>query len=1316
MEKILKSYIKKLSNISSNNRSLCLLKLHKEQFLDIHKLNFLNKQPSFSVIENLISGKSKIFLCDELDSRDFNVNDISKQLKKIQRRDKFIFEETGAKDVYIGWPFVKGKFADGSLVRCPLLFFPVTLELEQGKWHLIQKKDLSVSMNKSFLYAYSHFNKISISDEWIESSFEDFDKDILNFRTQLYEFLKESAVVINFNQDLFTNVLLDFKEYKSEEYSNLNENGELKLFSEAVLGIFPQASSGIIPDYEELIQRAEFEDFEGFCNSKIIRDENKSIKEETNYFAFQTNGSQEQVLESVKEGKSMVVQGPPGTGKSQLICNLISDFTARGKKVLLVCQKKAALDVVYNRLKSINIHPFIGLVHDYKNDRSVIFEQLSNQIDNIETYQKQNNGLDTVYLERNFIQASRQIKQSAGELDEFKNALYSTQDFGISAKELYLTSNPKGIQVSMKEFALRFNHDTALNFESKIQNFMPYALLFLKEGYTWKERVSFSEFYIRDRTNIAETVLAIPAYFIQLKESSKRKLKVNDDVFDVLFFKNNKKLAEKIENSIKAEEDFFILLELLKEKTNKEWISDKKKKVLACFSKIMPEYSLSINELEFCEGLIKKYTDSRKNIFTTLVWNNFSKDKKRLKEILDKNNLALSIEGVSALSKRIVGRKKFEKEKKSLKTLSWTHDFPDKPLLVEIENWFLKTNQLLEFKEQIVENEGVMKIIENADNEFEIFRDNFQLIGYLADDIQRHISQWHRYLSITMIERLLVGENSSESLIKDLERDFDKLVEFDKLQKQFLSFEIQILESILNHKTSETVSEKVELFRNSIRLEWLSFLEEKYPSLLIVSNLRLETLERELQISIENKKKLSCSILELKLREQTYRNIEYNRLQNRLTYRDLYHQVTKKKKLWPLRKIFQTFEEEIFQLIPCWLVSPESASALFPLNESFDLVIFDEASQCYSEYGLSAMYRAKQVVVAGDSKQLRPNNLYQVRWDNDDDEASVDLEMESLLDLSSKYFPSMMLTGHYRSKRLDLIDFSNRHFYKQSLSFVPYFENINNAEPSIQYKLVTGTWNQQTNATEAEALVKLALEEICRDKNQSIGVITFNYKQAQLILDILEQRSTEQQINIPDTLFVKNIENVQGDEKDIILFSLGYAPDSNGRFNMQFGSLNQEGGENRLNVAITRAKEKIILVASILPHQLLVEDALNEGPKLLKKYLQYAWDVSKGQYKPTPTSKIVHGKEWYLSKKLLELQPDKQLKYVEELPFADITVKKALKYYSLIRTDDHLYFETRNSKEGHAYIPLELKEKGWSDKIIFSRNYWLHQENATELL
>jgi superfamily I DNA and/or RNA helicase len=423
--------------------------------------------------------------------------------------------------------------------------------------------------------------------------------------------------------------------------------------------------------------------------------------------------------------------------------------------------------------------------------------------------------------------------------------------------------------------------------------------------------------------------------------------------------------------------------------------------------------------------------------------------------------------------------------------------------------------------------------------------------------------------------------------------------------------------------------------------------------------------------------------------------------------------VTKKKKIWPLRKVIGDFSDEIFQLLPCWLASPESVSAIFPLTELFDLVIFDEASQCFAERGIPSIYRSKQVLVAGDDMQLKPSELYQVRWEENGEHP--DLEIESLLDLVKRYMPTVHLQGHYRSKSLELIDFSNRHFYANRLQVLPDRKVISNGMPAIEYIKVEGLWENNVNEVEAREVVSKVIEIIRSTPDSEIGVVTFNAPQQMLIMDLLEEEYARIGRAIPHTIFVKNIENVQGDERDVIIFSTGYAPDKKGKMNMQFGSFSLIGGENRLNVAVTRARERIIIVSSIYPEQLRVDDVKNEGPRLLKKYLEFARTVHQREFHPQPTSVPRKLFSDYLNEKLKQWAAAKFVTHqvhINTLPFSDIHLTKDGKYLGVILTDDSRYMSSGNIKDSHAYTYALLQNKNWEFHTVFSRNYWFERERT----
>ena len=551
-----------------------------------------------------------------------------------------------------------------------------------------------------------------------------------------------------------------------------------------------------------------------------------------------------------------------------------------------------------------------------------------------------------------------------------------------------------------------------------------------------------------------------------------------------------------------------------------------------------------------------------------------------------------------------------------------------------------------------------------------------------------------------------------------IEQNLDDLYNLDRLLVTLSTTDRLYLERIEKsiHKASPELWSSI--VQQSVFKYWIAHLELVYPILRSMNTLSWEQYIQDWKIHSVKRRELSLEMILGRLREQTYRKVEFNRLQNRVTYRDLQHQVTKKKRIWPVRKLMQEYSEEVFSLIPCWMMSPEQVSCVFPMEQLFDLVIIDEASQCYTEHSLPAIYRSKQVVIAGDSQQLPPNDLYRVRWE-DEDESEADIEIDSLLDLGERYLSGVLLKGHYRSRYPELISFSNQRFYNNQLNYIPAKEDIRSDEKPVLYKKVNGFWSNHQNSIEAEEVVKIIIDKIQAGKS-SIGVVCFNYQQTQCIQDLLEEEAINKKIALPESIFIKNIENVQGDERDIIIFSVGYSPDKNGRFVMQFGSLNMQGGEKRMNVAVTRARQQIIVVSSILPQELKTEGLKHEGPHVLKEYLQYAWDCQQYDRNAFFARQAKNAAALSTASKIMDIcKNNKELNIQSLYPFASLTVSAVdSNKITLIDTDDLNYRQTEYAKYWHFNKPLILAQKGWDYKQLFSRVTYVKtkEEIVTELM
>ena len=1321
---ILSTYLRRLTNLSGNNRSLLLLRLQAEQLIDMQELGHLNGEPSFAMINALIAGKDKR-ICQVLDSRLESNNLSSKKLKKLQRIDRFIFDESGSNDLHVGWPFVRGKLMDGTLIRCPLLYFPVSLIEENQHWILRPRKDAGITLNKSFLLAFAFYNQVKLDEDLMDTNFEEFDADSTVFRTQLYQLLKDK-IEINFNAENFQDELIPFTEFKKQSFDEAHRAGELKLYPEAVLGIFPQAGSQLVPDYLFMMANNAMADLEDFFLRKTMGEiesvkpygnANGSISEENMYTPFVLDAYQENAIKAIKNGKSIVVQGPPGTGKSQLICNLLADAIASGKKALLVCQKRAALDVVYKRLDQTGLSDFLGLVHDFRNDRKEIFSKIATQVEAIENFKAQNRSIDVIQTERKFFQLCRRIDQIAEELEEFKFALFDDRECGMSVKELYLTSDLNKPSINIKQEYQYFSFRDVNGFVRRLKAYSKYASFMEERDYVWRDRKSFSGLKVSDQREIQKTIMEIPVYQTAISKQVDKVLGVGLNLEDSLslFLKEDDILG--MISVLKDDETYLYFQAMSIEKDEDislEWLANVERVTLSCFEQTPPEITLATDELGHFLDVLQQCMDARRSVVPKIKWELFRRIEKFLvKRTLKANGQTYNRQGLLELERRIDSRLNLEHQLTALKEKYWLLDVPNDYDSDALRHWF--GNQKLAMRAKLVystlrEITGAISVENLTRNEF------IHLLRQLLDvvkDVPEKRSTWLQHLTPFQVRQIILNPAKEDEYIKLLQRDFDSLGEYDRLKEELKFFEIETIVRLHDQLNGWSINEMEELFQNSLRLAWIDHIETKYPILRAVSSMKMEDLQQQLGQCVEEKQELSKQILLVRARERVYESLEYNRLNNLVTYRDLLHQVTKKKKIWPIRKLIGTYHYELFQLIPCWMASPESVSAVFPMVELFDIVIFDEASQCFAERGLPSVFRGKQIVVAGDDKQLRPSELYQVRWD--DASENPDLEVDSLLELSGRYLSTVHLQGHYRSQSLELIDFSNTHFYEGRLQLLPDRDVLNKREPAIEYHTVKGIWENQTNEEEARAVVGKVMLILKEQNEKEIGVVTFNSPQQMLILDLLEDEASRSGIPIPKSLFVKNIENVQGDEKDIIIFSIGYAPDKKGKMVMQFGSLNAAGGENRLNVAITRAREKIILVTSIVPEQLNVTDIKNEGPKLLRKYLEFARHVDHRQFRPRSSYSIHQPVEWYLSSRLKQWSKERMQDFIfntDGLPYTDISVLQADQHLGVILTDDVRYFSGVSAKDMHAYTPALLARKKWKYHMVFSRNLWKDRERV----
>ena len=441
----------------------------------------------------------------------------------------------------------------------------------------------------------------------------------------------------------------------------------------------------------------------------------------------------------------------------------------------------------------------------------------------------------------------------------------------------------------------------------------------------------------------------------------------------------------------------------------------------------------------------------------------------------------------------------------------------------------------------------------------------------------------------------------------------------------------------------------------------------------------------------------------------------------------LKRELAKQRRIMPIRKLFREIPNLLLTLKPCLMMSPLSVS-LFLESDSyqFDTVIFDEASQVCTENAIGAISRGRQVIITGDSRQLPPTNFFAASTSDADTDYDREEEeddsgaFESILDEAS-LLPERTLLWHYRSRHEHLIAFSNAKIYHNNLITFP--SNVDRVKDNgVEYIYVKDGFydrgGRRGNVIEAKRVAELVFEHFRTHPNRSLGVIAFGEVQQQAIEAALrEMRMKDQQFepffkeDREEPFFVKNLENVQGDERDTILFSIGYAKDAQGVFRMNFGPLSKMGGERRLNVAVTRAKYNIKLVGSILPADIDTDRISSEGPKLLRAYIDFAMHGMEALQKEITESDVTEHDSPF-EKAVYDYLERKGYRLATQVGCSGYRIDMAVKHPTLsgryvlgIECDGAAYHSGRTARERDRLRQDVLEQMGWTIYRIWSTDW-----------
>lgn len=926
------------------------------------------------------------------------------------------------------------------------------------------------------------------------------------------------------------------------------------------------------------------------------------VQEDHVLLPLPADASQLYAIQTACNGESFVLHGPPGTGKSQTITSLIANALANGKRVLFVAEKMAALEVVQKRLESIGIGPFCLELHSNKSKKKDVLEQL----------RQASEVTKTATAEQYAVKADR-IAAMRGELDAYARQLHEKRKCGCDLYTLIDAYEAYKSAADMEPFDRAYTQ--ALHGED------------IEKQRLAVERLVAAGREIGHPHNHPLARVGCVGYTQNLRSS----LPVTVSSYE--------KQLQAIRASVHP------LLDALGEKQPSSCEDVRRlsriAENMACWWDMPPAWAQAeIPQLYFEEVSQMAQHYQNANALAQQLLQTFQPD------FLDQNGQQLFADFVQTSAKwflpKLLGMNKLAGQ---------VNVFAKMP----VDKHSLQAH-ITALRDYQRESQAAAALLEKYGKDLGAFYSgkttDWEKISQLASTAQRSAQEMYDLCGTYDVMRRHCGKQELRDSIEGLRSGFSAFTEaknaFDNLlciaprsEENWLDGQAALCREIRDHAEKlkewtayagaakeakdlglsnvvcsyESGTAHEELFRSYAK----ALLQGLIADAIDASGTLNQFSGAVFHKKIEQYKRMDQEWMELSRQEI------YCRLAGKVPNftREAAHSselgilqrcIKSGGRGTSIRKLFDQIPNLLPRLCPCMLMSPISAAQyLDPKREPFDIVVFDEASQLPTCKAVGVLARGENAVIVGDPKQMPPTAFFAT---NTVDEDNLDIEdLESILDdCLALNMPQSHLLWHYRSRHESLIAFSNSQFYENKLYTFP---SVNDRESKVRLIHVDGVFargKSRTNQAEAQAVVA-ELKRRCQDpalSKQSIGVVTFNISQQNLIDDLLNEACAQDQelekwaFSSEESVFIKNLENVQGDERDVILFSVGYGPDESGKVSMNFGPLNRDGGWRRLNVAVSRARCEMVVFATLRPDQIDLNRTKAEGVAALRGFLEYA--------------------------------------------------------------------------------------------------------------
>ena len=934
------------------------------------------------------------------------------------------------------------------------------------------------------------------------------------------------------------------------------------------------------------------------------------------------DSTQMAAIVSALAGRCFVLQGPPGTGKSQTIANLIAATLAEGRTVLFVSEKMAALDVVKRRLEQAGLGDFCLELHSHKAQKRKVVESFGKSLERTERAASPPWG-----------QRSDELARVRHALNAYVTALHAARPLGktfysATARLLALAGAPRfGVAfrgvIATTEEQLRALLDAADGYARAAPEVDPIATHPYRDAGLVEWSAQGEAALGRDLDAATAAVDAVEDAGRRLAAALGLPIATSVTGLDELAALGAAAASGPLPSSLLDDATANDL-----RRRYVEW-SEQSRADAAQRLALATRWHDSLYEVDVAgfEALFRRWAGA----FFVLMWLFLWSARSRLKAIATSGlpNNKLIATDLALARNSLEARKRLAEEHGKLVAAfggfwSGTDDDDPTPLVARAASLRLALRRYTASSRAPVEQ--VVALAEPAlspERRDSVLR---QARG-LADALTTMRSQVAAALSAIAPLAGVWPEDSSPTHVHDARALLSRWREGLPTLRAFSLYRTRAAHFIecgaaplvaAHQAGSLRAADLVASTERALLQAWVDAVRDSEPALRAFDGTdrhrlveRFRTLDHE-HLALGRQR--IAEVLEARLPQvdgAVSEVSETGRLQRELR---------KKARHLPIRRLLTELPNLAARLKPCFLMSPLSvAQYLPPGGRHFDLVVFDEASQICTHDAIGAIARGLQVVVVGDSRQLPPTSFFQRAAGDDDVPDDNDIEeLESILDESvAAGLPQQMLGWHYRSRHEALIDFSNEHYYDGRLNVFPAARG-RVPELGVEWHPVPGgvyaKGTTRTNRAEAQALVDhlVATLRTTSPQEKTFGVVTFSLAQQLLVQDLLDDaRSKAAEIeahfssDLSEPVFVKNLESVQGDERDEILFSIGYGPDESGRVWMNFGPLNRSGGERRLNVAITRARLKLRVFSTLSHDQIDLARTASVGARHLKAFLRY---------------------------------------------------------------------------------------------------------------